>query len=98
MVKNRQKPRRGNIRQFYWKVTDDYLVFLATVGGKVRKRPFSKQKRNRKGNKTIKTQEQLDEEMMLYQAEKDGKDLEQVKQELKKVRKEREREKLDSEM
>ncbi|GJQ08736.1 hypothetical protein GpartN1_g527.t1 [Galdieria partita] len=52
----------------------------------------------RKGGKPVKTQEQLDAEMMLYQAEKEGKDKEQVKLEIEKMKREREKAKLDEEM
>ncbi|KAK4524166.1 hypothetical protein GAYE_SCF02G2065 [Galdieria yellowstonensis] len=55
----------------------------------------------RKGSKKRrpeKTQEQLDAEMMLYQAEKEGRDKEQVKLEIEKMKREREKSKLDEEM
>lgn len=63
-----------------------------------RTRRNNKLKKLSKKEKPLKTQEQLDAEMMLYQAEKEGKDKEQVKLEIEKMKRERERAKLDEEM
>ncbi|EME32451.1 hypothetical protein Gasu2_04900 [Galdieria sulphuraria] len=75
----------------------------AVFRGRIRKRKSKpngnfKRRGTLKREKRGKTQEQLDAEIMLYQAEKEGRDKEEVKLEIEKMKREREKAKLDEEM